>query len=353
MIPGAIDCDIHPALPGLKALYPYLPEIWRDLFQDQAMHELVSNSYPPAAPLAFRPGSQPGNGSQAAQLADLRSQALDTWGTGLAICNCLYGVQLVFNEDLAAAIARAINDWLARELLDHEPRLRASIVVAPQNPGLAAEEIERCAEDRRFVQVLMLVMGDMPLGRRFYWPIYAAAERHGLPIGVHAGSSYHNPTTPTGWPSYHSEEYVNQAQAFQTQLGSLVCEGVFKKFPSLRVVLIESGVTWLPATLWRLAKFWRGLRREVPWVDRTPAELVREHVRLTLQPFDAPPRPEQFERLWEHLGSDEWLLFSTDYPHRQFDGDSPLPPGLSPAAMQKILIDNARATYPRLVEAIP
>ena len=57
------------------------------------------------------------------------------------------------------------------------------------------------AGDRRFVQVLMLVMGEMPLGRRQYWPIYAAAERHGLPIGIHAGSSYRHPLTPVGWPS--------------------------------------------------------------------------------------------------------------------------------------------------------
>lgn len=351
MIPGAIDCDVHPALPGLKALFPYLPDHWRDRFDDQAMHELVSNSYPPGAPLTARPEAQATDNSAAAQLELLRSRALAPWGSSIAICNCLYGVQLLFNEDLAAAIACAMNEWIARELLDREPRLRASIIVAPQNPDLAAEEIERCTTDRRFVQVLLLVMGDMPLGRRFYWPIYAAAARHGLPIGVHAGSSYHNPTSPTGWPSYHSEEYVNQAQAFQTGLASLISEGVFEKFPNLRVVLIESGVSWLPASLWRLTKFWRGLRREVPWVDRPPAELVREHVRLTLQPFDGPPRPEQFERLWNHLGSDELLLFSTDYPHWQFDDDSPLPAGLPPAAMRKVLIDNARATYPRLMEA--
>ena len=61
---------------------------------------------------------------------------------------------------------------------------------------MAVEEIERCAADQRFVQVLMLVMGDMPLGKRHYWPIYAAAERHGLPIGIHAGSSYRHPVTP-------------------------------------------------------------------------------------------------------------------------------------------------------------
>ena len=59
-----------------------------------------------------------------------------------------------------------MNDWMARELLDREPRLRASILVAAQNPELAVREIERIASDRRFVQVLLLVMGETLLGRR-------------------------------------------------------------------------------------------------------------------------------------------------------------------------------------------
>ena len=42
------------------------------------------------------------------------------------------------------------------------------------------------------------------------------------------------------------------------------------KFPKLKVVLIESGVTWMPPYLWRLSKFWRGVRNEVPWIDRPP-----------------------------------------------------------------------------------
>ena len=71
-------------------------------------------------------------------------------------------------------------------------------------------------------KVLLLVNGEVPLGRRNLWPIYAAAERHGLPIGIHAGSVYRHPVTPVGWPSYYVEDYVAQSCAFENQFVSSI-----------------------------------------------------------------------------------------------------------------------------------
>ncbi|MGH7154947.1 MAG: amidohydrolase family protein, partial [Acetobacteraceae bacterium] len=222
---GGIDCDIHPAVPSLKALLPYLADHWRDSALQRGLHELESIAYPTNAPLTSRPDWRPAEGKPGSDLDLLRRDALDAFGSCIAICNCLYGAQLLFSEDMGAGFARAVNDWMAREWLDREPRLRASIVIPTQNAELAVDEIERLSADRRFVQVLMLVMGDAPLGKRQYWPIYAAAQRHRLPIGIHAGSTYRHPVTPVGWPSYFTEDYVNQAPGFQSQLTSLIAEG--------------------------------------------------------------------------------------------------------------------------------
>jgi predicted TIM-barrel fold metal-dependent hydrolase len=341
----SIDCDVHPSVPGMRALRPYLDEFWRDSVEDRGIDSLESISYPPNAPLTARPDLRDASNRAATTVTELQAQVFGKWGAGVAICNCLYGVQLVFNEDMARAFARAVNDWIVAEWLDRDPRLRASIVIPLPNVEYAVEEIDRCAQDPRFVQVMVLAMGETPLGRRHFWPIYAAAERHGLPLGIHAGSSYHHPVTSLGWPTYYVEDYLAQSQGFQSQVASLICEGVFAKHPALKVVLIESGVTWAPAFLWRLAKFWRGLRTEVPWVDRSPQEIFRDHFRLTVQPFDAPDSPDVVRRAIDHLGSDELLLFSSDYPHWQFDGDDAMPPGIPPDLARKIMVDNPRATY--------
>jgi predicted TIM-barrel fold metal-dependent hydrolase len=349
---GAIDCDIHPAVPDTRALLPYLEPYWREhvLRRGLERENFEASSFPASAPINGRPDWRLPAGPPGSSLAAMQAHLLDRLNPAFAICNVIHGAQVMLSEDLSLAFCRAINNWIAAEWLDRDPRLRASIVVPPHNAELAAEEIERLAPDRRFVQVLLLSMTELPLGRRQTWPIYKAAERFGLPIGIHGGSSYRHPPSAGGWPSYYLEEYVSHAQGFQAALNSLVSEGVFVKFPDLKVVLIESGVTWLPASLWRLDKTWRGVRAEVPWLEQLPTETVRRHVRLTLQPFDAPPTQTQLLKFLEQLGSEDMLLFSSDYPHWHYDGDDALPDGLPADLIHKICVTNPMQTYPRLME---
>ncbi len=352
--PPAIDCDVHVSVPTIRSIMPYLDDYWRQNFEMRGIPMTSWNmtSDPPNAPISGRPDWRPKAGKPGTDLNLLRSKALDDFGTSFAIANCVFGGVAMHSEDMAAVVCRAANDWIAREWLDREPRLRASIIVPLNNPEMAAEEIEQRAGDKRFVQVLMLAMGEQLLGKRHNWPIYRAAERFGLPIGVHAGSLYHQPPI-AGWGSHFLEDYVAQAFGFENQVLSLVSEGAFQKFPDLKVVFIESGVTWLPACLWRFNKTWRGVRAEIPWVREAPAELVRHHLRMTVQPFDEPEGGQRLERVVDQLKSDEMLLFSTDFPHWHYDGTDALPVANSSPLARKILFDNPLATYPRLSADIP
>jgi predicted TIM-barrel fold metal-dependent hydrolase len=98
--------------------------------------------------------------------------------------------------------------------------------------------------------------------------------------------------------------------------------------------------------MWRLNKNWKGLRREVPWVQRLPSETIREHIRLTTQPMEEPEDPKHFLNLLEMLGSEDLLLFATDYPHWDFDApDQAFPVPLPPALQRKIFSENAQAVY--------
>lgn len=131
---GAIDCDIHPAVPNVAALMPYLPEYWRDQFINRHIdrYPFTLMSYPPNSPLSCRPDWRPASGLPGSDIPALQRQALDGFGTKFAICNVLHGAIALFNEDMAAVLCTAVNDWTVAELLDRDPRLRASMLVPSQ-----------------------------------------------------------------------------------------------------------------------------------------------------------------------------------------------------------------------------
>jgi predicted TIM-barrel fold metal-dependent hydrolase len=223
------------------------------------------------------------------------------------------------------------------------------MVVPTRVPEMAATEIDRLGHHAGFVQVLLPVRSEAPYGHRRYLPIFEAATRHGLVVSLQFGGAPGSPPTGSGWPSYYVEEYVGMAHVFQTQVLNLIVEGVFDRFPDLKVALVEGGWTWLPSLMWRIDKDWKGLRREVPWNTHVPSTYIRERMRLSLQPMDAPPDSKHLLQIIEQLGSENLLMFSTDYPHWHFSAPvDALPAGLSPRLRRKILSENARAFYPRL-----
>lgn len=275
----------------------------------------------------------------------MREQLLDPYGAELAILSCLYRAAEQLNDEYAAALSSAVNDWQAEEWLARDSRLRASIVVPYEAAELAAAEIDRAAATPGFIQVLLFPRSREPLGRRRYWPIYQAAERNGLPIGIHFAGIAGNPATSSGWPSYYIEDHTSMSQAFQAQLISLIFEGVFERFPDLRVVLMEGGFGWLPSLLWRMDSLAERLGEEVPQLTWRPSEYVRRHIKLTTQPMEEPEVPRHLLDVIEQVGED-MLMFSTDYPHWDFDDpERAFQVRLPDQLKRKILHDNAAAFY--------
>jgi hypothetical protein len=307
----------------------------------------LGGDYPRDAKGAARSDAWPPSGLPAgSDLAFLREQLLDAWGIEYGILNNLLPVAEQRNPEWGAALAHALNDWQVGEWLDPEPRLRASIAVPYETPELSIAEIEQRARDNRFVQVLMLARTREPLGRRKYWPIFEVAEELDLPIGIHFGGAGGPPITAAGFPSFYIEDHAGMSTAFQDQLTSLIFEGVFERFPGLKVVLIEAGLAWMLPCIWRLDRSWLLLREEIPAVKRPPSDYVRNHIWITTQPIEEPTRGTDLLDVLAELDMNDRIMFSTDYPHWDFDApDRVFPPRMSQELKQSFFCDNARALY--------
>jgi uncharacterized protein len=345
-----IDSDVHPALRSMADLKPYLSARWRehlDTYGSRRRHGMNFEPYPKSAPRACRRDAWPEDGGPPGSNLDLiRSQYLDAYGIEFGVLGPL-GVSghSEINQEFSAALASASNDWQRDTFARPEPRLKASIVLPYENAEASVAEIERCAGDPAFAQVFMLTRTGEPAGNRRYWPIYAAAERHGLPVALHVFGSGGHAYTGTGWPSYYMEEGAGHSTSCQTVVTSLVIEGVFERFPRLKVVIVEGGFAWLAPLTWRLDKLFERMRNEVPHLRRWPSEYIRQHVWVSTQPMEEPRDRRQVLDMMEWIGWDR-LLFASDYPHWDFDDPfRAFPAGLDPEHRRQILSTNARAVY--------
>jgi uncharacterized protein len=348
---GLIDCDIHQVLPDEKALFSYLPKRYVEYINDfgDMMPTMSYTGIPGRGARHDLWAEAPGGVNPAASPQIAIEKHLNVYGVDLAILTGgPYSAGVHPDPDYAMAYCRAYNDWTADTWLSADPRFRGSIHIAPTDPLLAVQEIERLASDKRFIQVLMAGGARLPFGNRHYHPIYAACERHGLPMACHfggEGTGMSGPPTAAGYPTYYLEMRMARSQMGMAHLVSLICEGVFEKFPGLKYLSLEQGIFWVPGLLWQMDADWKALRDYTPWVKRLPSEYVRTHVRFGSQPMVEPPSRRDLETFLEWIHAEDILVFSSDYPHFDWDEPSSFLKGFDPSLREKIFSGNARKLY--------
>jgi len=345
-----VDGDIHPKNLSDEELRPFLSDRWWNYMRtlgNRPRHGHASGfPYPKSTPGAYRRDAWPEQGLPGSDLEMMRAQLLDPCNISMGVLNPLspsgHGDR---NHDFAAAMSSAVNEWQLARWTRPERRLKASICIPFEDPPAAVAEIERCAPEADFVQILALTRTFEPPGQRRYWPIYEAAQAAGIPVGFHVFGYSGAPMTGAGWPSFYIEEVAAHAAGCQALLTSMVIEGVFEQFPRLKMVLIEGGFGWIPALGWRLDHMFERFRSEVPHLRRRPSDYIREHVWVTTQPMEEAPNQAFVLDAMGWIGFEK-ILFASDYPHWDFDDPAlALPSRLTQEQREMICFRNARDVY--------
>lgn len=336
-----IDCDIHVYANPQCPLDPFIPARFREA-------------------VAFRQNSSPSHGYANPFGVDRRDLKADTPADVVRLhlepLGITYGVlqpqpgystSIIHAVDVANAMAQACNDWQIETYLRHDPRFLGSVCVNLNDPRAAAAEIRRVGGHPQMVQVLGCGESTHLYGHRCYDPVYEACCELGLVFALHPGTEGAlNSSTPVGRPSSYFEWHNSLPLTFQAHLGSFVAEGVFEKFPALRVMFVEGGISWLPPLLWRMDKNFKALRSTVPWLRELPSDYVLRHCRFTTQPIEEPSNPEHLAQMYAMLQAERTVCFSTDFPHWDFDDPRrAFPSSLSRALRDRILYDNAAEVY--------
>ena len=354
--PRLIDTDVHEATKSYLDIVPYLEPQWRKYIIEGGW---VPPKFPggftqPTVGGLYRADARPADGAPAGSDYELlRRQLLEECNVEFAVLTGWLDPNVMGTPwvEFKSALASAVNKWTASNWLEKDDRLVGSIHVCAYDTEAAVREIEQWADHPRMVQVILYdggrYMEGHPgmFGHPMFHPIFEACERHNLVLAVH-----HSENSPVcgDFMRYYIEWHTLVPQVFQAQVTSLIFNGVPDKYPRLKFAMIEGGFTWAPWLMWKLDQQYRQLRLEVPWVKRLPSRIVQEQFRFATQPIERLTL-KQFMDLIDHMGSDELLMFSTDYPH--WDFDAPLdsfPAGIPEDLLTKLMSVNARDTYTRL-----
>jgi predicted TIM-barrel fold metal-dependent hydrolase len=347
-----VDADLWVQKASFSLIGPYLPSSWRQWLR-------IGERLPTGGTIEL-PESQyfvPGPALKRGQtLEDPQSEVgrhLDLTGLRAAVLNpgAATSISGLASPLLAAEAARAVNEWTADRWLQDDGRLLGSIVVSLTDPRRAAQEIRRAATaDARMAQVVIAYPPRL-LGDRWFHPIYEAAAEASLPIVLQSGGDYSgaNPgLTAVGNPVTPFEAFVGWEAGGPPHLVSLILNGVFDRFPQLRVVMSGFGVAWLPAIIWRLDMEYRAGRVSAPVsLTRRPSEYLSDHVRLTTSTLELPADPGDLERLMSMVSGERLMVFGSG-PLR---GDEPDGLAEVPLGWYEHLRRNSAELYPAVARA--
>jgi uncharacterized protein len=150
----------------------------------------------------------------------------------------------IVSLDYSVAICRAYNDWLHDRYLQRDERFKGMALIPMQDPQAAVEELRRAVTELDMLGA-MLPSNGLPelLGAKTYWPVYTEAERLGCSIAVHGGCH-------DGFGMDHLNMYVpvhalGHPWGLTINCASIVYNGIFDRFPGLRIAFLEGGVAWL------------------------------------------------------------------------------------------------------------
>ena len=323
-----IDCDVHPLIGDIGGLRKHMSSrAARRAFGErvQVFARDPNRSPHPTTGLRLdaRPPSGGPPGSDAAftlaqwiEPYDIAAAVLIPIQSGLAIP---WGDEATGNEFISA-----FNRYFIEEWVELDSRYRLCLSVSPYDIAAAVQEVQRLGDEPGICGIF-IPAGAVSLGSRHYDALYELAVAKALPIVLHPtgaeGNLYDGPRLAGGLPQTYPERHGLLLEPGQSLMTSMIFGGVFERFPDLKVVLSEYGVTWALPMMWRMDRAWELGDRELAGLSIAPSETVRRNVRFTSQPLDEPPLPQQLWDILDLMHAGETVMFSSDYPH--WDQDDP------------------------------
>ena len=241
-------------------------------------------------------------------------------------------------KEMEVELCWAYNRWLTEKVMpEADGRFYSMLCLPFSDPEAALRHVETFG-DRKHVGGFMVttVRSHMAVYDNAYMKLYRAMEERGLVLSFHSGPNW-------GEPIYKSCNRFLSAHALGftwyniLQCTNWVINGMGERFSKLPVIWIESGIAWVPFLMQRLDHEYMLRPSEAPLLKKKPSDYMRD-MYYSSQPMEIQDY-EAMECTFRMMNAETQLLYSSDYPHWDFDLPSTIwdLPFLSEKAKHNIL----------------
>ncbi|MGP4043715.1 amidohydrolase family protein [Streptomyces sp. 2A115] len=212
---------------------------------------------------------------------ELRLADMDANGVDMQVLSyATPGLEVIEDPAEAVAVARRVNDYLAKVVADHPKRFAGFAVLPLQDPTAAVVELRRAVKELGLKGVLFNdhVQGHY-LDEPQFRPVWAELERLGVPLYLHpAAIPADNWRVFNGYPAL-----VGPSWGWTAMVGAhalrLIYGGVFDQFPGASLMLGHMGEL-LPFQMARLDSRYSQVPAERR-VKHLPSYYLRKNVYVT------------------------------------------------------------------------
>jgi predicted TIM-barrel fold metal-dependent hydrolase len=238
----------------------------------------------------------------------------------------------------------AYTEWLLENVVSQSPRLKVLAYLPFSSPEHSLRAVRKFGEHPAVTGFMVTTPRFVGAHRNEYAPVYAELQERDLTLAFHAAHNWgeQGMMQLDKFISVHSLGFPFTTMVHCT---NLLMHGILERFPNLKVLWIEAGLAWIPFLMQRLDGEYLKRTSDAPLLKKLPSEYMRDMYFAT-QPLEAAVRPESrstLEATFEIIDAENTLVYSSDYPHWDWDLPSAIYdlPFLSEEAKRKILGGNA------------
>jgi predicted TIM-barrel fold metal-dependent hydrolase len=265
---------------------------------------------PPLAAALFQTlEAVPGFTNVEARLKDLDIEGVEK---ELIFPQRLFGLYMFGKMLNRAETFGAYNEAIAEICAQGQGRLFPVMVPNYWDPALARESVERCAALGAHCLMVPIRPGEDVDGEPILYsspkldPLWEAVAASGIPLCFHIGEAI-----PTAAPGAAGTFVLTQMQGFRHIWAQLTFGGVFDRFPALKVVFVEGGISWVASMLHDADMIWNSFPTVMnPKLAHPPSWYWSNHCYATFM-----TDPAGLELL-HRIGADR-VMWSSDYPHQE------------------------------------